>query len=289
MEENCSYFAPRTIGSAIRLLHKYPDKTTILAGGTDVVVQMRKGIISPQYIIDIKNIKNLHFIKQDKKGIWIGSLVSHSEIGTSDLICRELDFLAVACSQIGSAQIRNRGTIGGNVCNASPAGDTAAPLLVSDATLTITGMDSGRSISINHFFQGPFLTSLRTHEILTGIFIPKMQDHSAGIYMKHGLRKAMDIAKVGVAVLVTRDGSTRLCKDCKIALGAVAPIPFRAKEAEQIVIGTNLNENIIEKAAESASREARPISDLRSSREYRKEMVYVLTKRSLKAAWEKIA
>ncbi len=285
-KEEHFYFVPKTLEAAIHLLYKYAGKAKILAGGTDLVVQMKKGPL-PFCLINIKEIKKLHFIKQEKKGVWIGPLVSHAEIEDSGFISRELDFLSSACAQIGSVQIRNRGTIGGNLCNASPAADTAPPLLAANATLTIRGKKGSRSVSIDDFFEGPSKTSLRSQEILTGIFIPKMAENSAGIYMKQTLRKAVDIAKVGVAVLVTRDRENGLCKDCRIALGAVGPIPFRAENSEQIVMGTDLNENIIGKAAESASLAARPITDLRSSLEYRKELVSVLTRRSLKAAWEK--
>jgi CO/xanthine dehydrogenase FAD-binding subunit len=248
---------------------------------------MKKGL-NPPYIIDIKKIGKLHFVKKDKQGIWIGPLVPHSEIESSDLITKEIDFLAHACGRIGSVQIRNRGTIGGNLCNASPAADTAAPLLVVDAILTLAGVHGDRSIPINDFFKGPGETSRASDELLTGIFIPKMGPNTVGIYIKHTLRKAMDIAKVGVAVLLTRDEHSGNCKDCRIALSAVAPVPFRAKTAEQEVTGAVLDDNILRKAADIASREASPISDVRSTFEYRREMVSVLTQRALKAAWEKI-
>ncbi len=281
------YFAPRTVKKAIGLLDRYQENAKILAGGTDLLVQMKQNLLAPQYLVDIKPIKPLHVIKRDAKGIRIGPLVTHVEIETSKLIRRELDFLACACSQVGSAQVRNRGTIGGNLCNASPACDTGPCLLIAGASLTVAGSNGDHIVPIHRFFRGPSKTCLQPNEVLRGIFVPKLEDFSAGVYIKHTLRKAMDIAKVGVAVLVTRDPSDGRCKSCRIALGAVGPVPLRAREAEQIVVGTNLGEETIQEAARKASEEARPITDFRSSIEYRKEIIFVLTKRSLQAAWEK--
>lgn len=291
---NCSddrklYFAPDSLNDALVLLNRYPDESRIVAGGTDLIVKMKKGLISPMVIIDIKKIAALQGITEDPRGIWIGAAVSHSEVEKSALIRREIDFLAEACSQVGSVQIRNRATIGGNLCNASPAADTAPPLLAADASVAVEGPGGKRLIPLDGFFQGLSSTLLSPREILTGFFIPKMRRLSAGVYLRHTLRKAMDVSKVGVAVTLTGDEKGDVCTRCRIALGAVGPVPFRARRAEQSLVGTDMNAVTVEKAGALAAEEARPVTDVRSLEEHRKVIVAVLTVRAIRACWTVMA
>jgi len=211
----------------------------------------------------------------------IGPLVTIHALETSTLIWQRCDILAQAAYNFGSPQIRNLATVAGNLCNASPAADTAPPLLALAASLRLISPRGERTIGMEGFFSGPFQNVLQEGELLAEIQVPAMPPQSAGIYLKHTIRNAMDHAMVGVAAVVTlADGA---CQDIKIALGAVAPTPMRAIKAEEILRGNVLEESLIEEAAKAASGEAQP----RTDPEYKREMVRVLTRRAVTQAWER--
>jgi len=189
---------------------------------------------------------------------------------------------------MASMQIRNLGTIGGNICSAVPSADTAPPLMVLEARLKIASTDGEREVPIEEFFTGPSETILKHKEILTEIFIPNRPSRSFGIYKKYSARNAGDLALVGVAVEICLDAEKVQCEEIRIALGAVAPTPLRAKKAETLLRGKKVDDTLIEQVAQEAASESHPISDLRGSAEYRKEMVRVFTKRALREAIQRI-
>jgi carbon-monoxide dehydrogenase medium subunit len=192
--------------------------------------------------------------------------------------------VAEACAQIGAAQIQNLGTVGGNLCNASPAADTAPPLLLSDAMLTLASAQGVRRVSIHDFFLGPRQTVLRPDEILTEIFLPHAVGRRGATYLKLGRRHAMEIAIVGLGVAIHLNGSDRVISDCRIAMGSVAPTVLRARAAEEILRAREISDDLVDEVAAVAADAARPISDVRASAEYRLDMVRVLCRRATTAA-----
>lgn len=280
------YLAPKTVEEACSMLFQYGKKARILAGGTDLLVKMKDREFTPQYLIGLKGISSLDYIDYDEMdGLTIGALASNQSIASSAVMQQKFGMLAQAASMIGTPQIRNLGTIGGNLCNAAPSADTAAPLIALDAKAKLVSRRRERTISLGQFCVCPGETCLQADELLTEIQVPKLPPRTGCAYIKLFSRGSVDIATVGVAVrlTLTDDGT---CKDARVVLGAVAPTPMRAKLAEAAVIGTKIKDKVIEQAAQAASEEASPISDVRSSAEYRREMVKVLTRRALKQSLE---
>jgi len=278
------YLTPKTIDEALSLLSQYKEKAKVIAGGTDVVPQLkRRETKAPQYIIDLKGIPGLDYIKYDEVGgLTLGVLATIHAVETSPVIREKFNILYQAAQSMASPQVRNRGTIVGNICNAVPSADTATALLTLEAKLKLVSQQGERMVNIEDFFTGPNQTVLNDEELLQEIQIPNLPPHAKGIYLKLTPRRAMDLAIVGVAVVVIPEDG--LCNDIRIALGAVAPTPIRAKRAEGILRGQRFNEQLMEKAAQTAAEESKPIDDHRASAEYRREMVKVLTKRAMEQA-----
>jgi carbon-monoxide dehydrogenase medium subunit len=280
------YFEPKTVEEACSILSdKHKENVRVLAGGTDILVRMKERIITPKCLVNIKEIPNLDTITYDEKeGLRIGALATLSSIETSLVIQEKFPLLATSAGDIGSPQIRNLGTIGGNLCHASPSADTAPALIALGATVKLVEPKGERVLLLEDFFIDPFKTELNAAGLLTEIQVPTLPPKSGGVYLKHGKKEMVDIAIVGVASVITLESTNGVCKDIKIVLGAVAPIPLRAKKAEEILKGKKPEEGIIEEAAKVASEEARPITDIRGSAEYRKEMVKVFTRRATNQA-----
>ncbi len=279
------HLEPKTIEEVCSLLAKYKDKARVIAGGTDLLVSMKGREISPQYIINIKAIPNLDGINYSQKdGLVIGAMTTLAAIESSPIIGERFAILSSAAHQTGSPHIRNIGTIGGNLCNAAPSADMAPSLIGLGAKAKIKGLKGERIVTVEEFFLGPGVSVLKAGEILTEIQVPNPPPHTRGVYLKLPARTAIDIAVVGVAVVVTLDTKGINIADAKIVLGAVASTPIRARQAEDIIKGKALDDELIQKAAQAAADEAKPISDVRGSASYRKEMVKVLTNRALKQA-----
>jgi len=277
------YLAPATLDEAFSLLSEYKGRVKVIAGGTDLVPKLkRREMGAPEYVIDLKGLPGLDEIKQAAGGLTIGALVTIGAVESSAIIGEKFAILAQAAQSMASPQIRNRGTIAGNICNAVPSADSAPPLLTLGARLKIASGKGERTANIEDFFTGPNQTALGDDEILQEIQIPDMPPKSKGIYLKLTPRRAMDLAIVGVAVLVTPEDG--VCKDIRIALGAVAPTPIRAKKAEALLKGQKLDGALIEKAARTAAGQSKPIDDHRASAEYRRDMVEVLVRRAIKQA-----
>lgn len=275
------YLKPQTFEEALSLLNQYGDRAKLMAGATDALVMTQQKKISPEVFISLRGIPGLDHIESD--GMFrIGALTTHRTIERSELIRKRFLLLAEASSVLGSVQVRNVGTIGGNLCTASPSAETAPPLLVYDAEVLLVSQKGERRLSLESFFLGPGETALDTKEILKEILLPFPPPNSSGAYLKLGRRKSVDLAVVNVAVLLTLNPKTRICERARIALGAVAPTPIRAKGAEAVLEGKLLDESIIRKAGEQAGKECSPISDIRGSAEYRREMVGVLVEKAIR-------
>lgn len=281
------YLEVNSIGEAISLLKHHGKKAKIFAGGTDLMNAMRLKVTSPQYVINIKPVPGLNSIQyNEKEGLRIGALSTLQAIADSPVIQERFPILSQTALQMASIQVRNRATVGGNFCHAAPSADMAPPLIALGAKVKIVGSAGERSILLEEFFKGPGLTDLQDDEILTEIQVPIPPPRTAGVYLKGTVRRAMELAIVGVAVVITLGPTDDTCHDIKIALGAVAPTPIRSKEAEKESKGKRIDDNVIERTALAAQREARPISDCRSSAEYRRDLIKVLTERALRQARE---
>lgn len=278
------YFAPASITEAINIMSQRGPGGKFLAGGTDLLVQMREAGLAPKYLVSLRNLVGLRDLRYDPKaGLTVGSLVTMDDLVTSRIVREEFAILAQGAQLVGSMQIKNLATIGGNLCNAAPSADTAPPLIALDAQAKIAGPDGQRTVPLEDFFVGPGQTVLGPAELLTEIVVPTPPRCSGGCYMRHTPRAWMDIAVVGVASFVVLD-EAGACRDVRIVLGAVAPTPLRARGAEELLRGRALSDVAIEEAARRASEEAKPISDIRASAEYRRHLVSVLTRRTLRRA-----
>jgi carbon-monoxide dehydrogenase medium subunit len=284
------YYAPHSLEDALSLLDNFREKAKVLAGGTDLVVQMKYGNACPAVIVDAKKIPELNRLEWDEgKSLYIGAAVPLSQIKTFPPVMQKFDILYQACSIIGSMQLRNRGTVGGNICNAAPSADSAPPLLCLGAKAIVARLGGNRIVPLDRFFNGPGQTALAPNEILMGIEVPAPPIYSSGCYLRHTPRQEMDIAVVGVASLLVISKQNDQCREARIALGAVAPTPIRVPQAEAILAGRSLTDETIHEAAERAAEAAHPISDTRGSAEYRKEIVKVLTRRTLNKALEALS
>ncbi len=281
------YIEPTTIQEAISSLVKYDNKAKVIAGGTDLLVQMRQKTIRPEYVVDITNIPGLDYINYDeKRGLRIGALTTIRSLEKSAELRMQYPVISLAASKLGSVAIRNLGTLGGNLCNAAPSAEMAPALIGLSANAKIAGPSGERIVPLENFFTGPGTTLLKEGEILVEIQVPIPAPNTKSIYLKHAIRGSIDLAIAGVAVLATFEPQNRVCEDIRIVLGAVAPTPMRARNTEEVIKGKRMDENLIEKSAEVASSEAKPITDVRASAWYRTEMVKVLTRQAVRGILE---
>jgi carbon-monoxide dehydrogenase medium subunit len=279
------YFAPKSVSEALSLLARYGEHAKVIAGGTDVMVDI-KYKEEPGCLVNIKRIPGIAGIRENGGSLLIGPLATIRDIETSKLVRERLPLLWESCHQFASLQIRNTATIGGNICRASPSGETLAPLLALEAKVRLAFSDGEKTEGFSSFFQGPGKTSLGSKGILTEIEVPYPANGSRGVYLKHAVRGAMDIAMVGVAVLVTPDAAKNKMQDVRIGLGAVAPTPIRAAKTEGLLRDKPLTASLLKEAAALAASESSPISDQRSSAEYRRWIVEALTRRGLQQTWQ---
>jgi aerobic carbon-monoxide dehydrogenase medium subunit len=279
------YFEPKTVSEALSVLGRHGAEAKVIAGGTDVMVDI-KFKEEPGGLINIKKIPGLSGIAENGAGLRIGPLTTIRELETSALVREKLPVLWEASHQFASLQVRNTATIGGNICRASPSGETLAPLLVLDAKAKLAFADGEKTVLFTSFFQGPGKSSAGVNGLLTEIDVPYPVPGSKSVYLKHAVRGAMDIAMVGVAVLITPDAGKNNIQDVRIGLGAVAPTPVRASKTEALLRGKPLSASLLKEAAAMAATESSPISDQRSSAEYRRWIVEALTRRGLQQTWK---
>jgi len=284
MIRDFEYLAPKTLEEALTLLSKYGEECKIIAGGQSLLVLMRQGLVAPKYLISIKGVSELNYINYDaKKGLRIGALTPHRAIENSPVIQNGFTVLAEMEQRLASIQTRNWGTIGGNLCHADPAGDPAPVLVVLKATLKMQSLDGERTMASEDFSLDYFETALGPGELLTEIQVPVVSPHTGTAYTKFNVIES-DLATVGVAVSIILSSSNSACQDVRIALGASAPTPMRAKQAEEVLRGKKITDALLTEAGQIASTEVDPISDIYASEEYRRELVKVLVKRVGKEA-----
>ena len=279
------YFEPKSVDEALSLLAKHGAEAKVIAGGTDVMVDI-KYKEEPGCLINIKKIPGMTKIQENGGSLRIGALATIRELETSTILRDKLPVLWESSHQFASLQIRNTATIGGNICRASPSGETLAPLLVLEATGRCAFSDGEKTQPFTSFFQGPGKSVLGAKGLLIEIDVPYPAIASKSVYLKHAVRGAMDIAMVGVAVLITPDAGKNNMQDVRIGLGAVAPTPVRASKTEALLRGKPLTAALIKEAAAMAGSESSPISDQRSSAEYRRWIVEALTRRGLEQTWK---
>ena len=280
------YLEARTLRQAVRMLQQHGQQARIVAGSTDFLVRWRAGFWHPDYVVNIQHVPGLSRVAYSaRNGLRLGALVTIQTLEQHPAIRRHYPALAAAAASFAGVQVRNLATVGGNICNASPSGDTLPALLVYGAECRLSGPDGNRQMPLDELFTGPGQTVLAQDEVLTEITLPPPSRNTGSLYIKHSPRGAMDIATVGVASAVSVDGSG-VCTDASIALGAVAPTPLRARGAEDMLRGRTLGPELLQAAAEQAMSQASPIDDVRGTASYRREMVGVLTRRTLERAAE---
>ncbi len=282
------YHSPASVGEALDLMAKFGDKARYVAGGTDLLIAMKKREAVSEHLVSLNGVAALKGITQDHAGVRIGALTTLAEIERSEIIRKQFLPLRDAVDVMASIQVRNLATIGGNLCSAIPSADTAPPLIALNASVTLVGPEGERIVPVEEFFIGPKQSVRKTQEILTEVAIPKPDPASSGCYLKLMRRHSMDLALVGVAACMKIDSDTRLCKEARVGLGAVASTPIRAPEVEALLVNKAIDETVVTEAARIAGMQCRPISDLRASLEYRCGMVEVLTARAIMEAARRI-
>jgi carbon-monoxide dehydrogenase medium subunit len=280
-----NYFAPTTVQEAISLLAEHGSGAKILAGGQSLIPAMRFRLAVPETIIDINQLTDLQFIREANGMLSIGALTRESALEESDVVQQRYHALADAARLIADPVVRNMATVGGNIAHADPANDHPAVMLAYNAQVVAVGKNGVRTIPIDSFFTGLFENALTEGEILTEIHIPTPGANSGGAYVKME-RKVGDYAISGIAVQMTVSGGT--CSAARIALTNVSPVPMRAQNAEQVLIGKQLTDDVIEAAGQAAANECDPSSDLRGSSDYKRDITRVLTKRAIRTALERI-
>jgi carbon-monoxide dehydrogenase medium subunit len=282
------YHRADTLEQASRLLTDLGEDTFVFNGGTDLLVEIRERLRRVRNVVDIKQIPGLSDIIYDEtRGLTFGALVTVGRLERLALVRQRYPNLYAAFASLGSIQVRNRATVAGNVCRASPSADTIPPLIADGAFIHIYSRTNMRVVPLAEFFTGPGKTVLAKGEIVTGITVPPAGDNAGKAYLKHGRRKAMELSTVGVAVSLTMEDG--LCNDIRITLGAVGATVLRAPQAEAMLRGTSLDAATVKNAANKAMEECTPISNVRASADYRRDMVGVLTGRAIKQALEAFA
>ena len=283
LPDQFEYFEPRTVEEALRTLTTCGKNAKIIAGGTDLLVEMKMGKVHPGCLVNISRIPALRYLIEERS-LRIGALTSFQEIERSSTVRTRYTALYEAACSVTSVQIKHMGTIGGNLCHASPAADSAPPLIALGGKVKLVAGERERALPLEDFFVGPGKTVLFPGELFMDVQLPELPRGTGSAFLKLG-RVSADLAKASVAVMISREGE--VCKECRIVMGAVAEKPMRAAEAEKVLIGGKWSRALTEKAGEKVSEEIRPIDDIRSTLWYRKEVSKVLVRDALERAWER--
>ena len=276
------YYAPSSVEETSALLAELGPRAKVISGGTDLMVKMKHGLLAPEALVSLKRLEELRSIEHRPGiGVVIGARATHSDLMNSSLLNEKYLSISQTAHHMAANQVRNIGTIGGNLCNAVPSADLPPILIALGANVKLVGTAGERTVPLEQFFVGPGKTLMNQNEILTEIIIPD-QATTGSHYIKFGLRRSGSLAVVGVAVAVTVAGDT--IKEARISLGAVAPTPMRALGAEGYLAGQSIGDDVLAEAGAIASQECKPISDIRGSAEYRRNLVRVFTKRALRKA-----
>lgn len=273
---------PESLDDCLRLLAQRGPETKLLAGGTDLLPQMKNSVIMPKRVIDLSGVARVKILECDAKGLRIGAAVPARQVEQDPRVRNGYAAVAESAALLGSVQVRNLATVGGNICNAAPSADMAPPLVALEAQAVIAGPKGERRVPLSDFFTGVRKTVVGPDELLVEIFVPAPGPHSGGCYIRHTPRRELDIAVVGVASQVTV--ANEVCAKARISLAAVSPTPVRATAAETALEGKPLTPELIERAADLAGQAAKPISDQRGSADFRRHLVRILTRRTLTTA-----
>ncbi len=268
----CQFFAPQKIEEALEILTRCGKEIKVIAGGTDLLIQYYDRLYEINGWLDLKNIKELKEIKMHQNQIEIGAMVSHAQLEKSEDIKKYFPILSQAAADIGSPQIRNRGTIGGNIVNASPAGDLLAPLMAYDSQFKLLSTQGEKIVPAEEFFIGPKKTILEPAQLLTRIILPLPSKRTYGCWIKIGKRKALIIATITLALVVEMAKDNKTVKDVKACLGSVAPTPIEIKEIREKMIGKKFSELDFNQLGQIVEDKISPIDDIRGTREYRKDV-----------------
>ena len=278
------YLAPESLEEAVSLLQERGDGVKLLAGGTDLLVQMKEAGLHPPAIVSLHSIPGLRGIEAQNGGLRIGSGTDMIEIAAHDVVHERYTALSEGAGLVGSVQTQNMATIGGNIANAAPSADTAPPLAVFDAEAEVTGPNGSRRLPVAEMFDGPGSTVLASDEVLVALHLPAQPARTGSVYQRHTPRKIMDIAAVSVAVKLSLANNGEVIDSAAICLGAVGPTIIRAEQAEQALTGQTVSDELFDDVAALAQAAASPISDVRGSAEFRRHLVGVMTGRCLKIA-----
>jgi len=268
----CQYFAPQKIEETLEILSKYGEEIKIIAGGTDLLIQYYDRLYEVGSWLDLKNIEELKEIKIYQNQMEIGTMVTHTQLEKSEDIKKYFPILSQAAADIGSPQIRNRGTVGGNVVNASPAGDLLAPLMAYKAKFKLLSGKKETLVVAEKFFLGPKKTILRPEQLLVQIILPLPKKKTYGCWIKIGKRKALIIATITLALVVEMAEDNKTVKDVRTCLGSVAPTPIEIKEIKKKMIGKDFNQLDFAELGQIVEDKISPIDDIRGTREYRKNV-----------------
>lgn len=279
--QKIKYLIPETLDEAISLNRSHDGSAMYVAGGTDVMVKIKSGKLSPEYLISLRHIPDQSQLRVNPGTgeMRIGGLVTHRTLETSSLIRLQCPIIHDAVQRIGSVQIRNVATIGGNLVNAVPSADGAIPLIALDAMVNIHGSTGQRTVDLIHFFEGPGQTVLKQGEILTEIIVPNQLARTGAAYEKFGRRAAMELPLIGVGLLISLEEGSRRCVKARIALGVAAPTPIRTLSAEHFLVGKEISEDTLKEAGKLAAEESRVRDSVRGLAWYRREIIEVLVQR----------
>ena len=275
------YLPAKSVEEVVGLLSEYGDEAKILGGGQSLITLLKQNLVFPSYLIDIKAISDLDYIRYDTgNGLRIGALTTHRTLEKSAVVKDKYAMLAVMERTLSSVPVRNWGTVGGSLAHADPASDLAATLLSLGAEVTLIGPNGERAVSLDDFFVDYFETALQSDELLTEIHVPN-SSRGKGFYYKFAQRPT-DLAVVGIAVNLICDPDNRgLCKDIRIVMGSVGPTPLRSKRAEDLLKGQTLTDTLIEEAARISAEDSQPTSDINGSEEFKREIIHVLVRRTI--------
>jgi carbon-monoxide dehydrogenase medium subunit len=285
MIHDFTYLRPSNVKEAFAMLAEHQDDCKVICGGQSLLIVMRQGLVVTDYLIDLKQVDELNYITyDDKAGLKIGATTIHRAIEKSDVIAKKYPVLVDMEEKLASIQVRNWGTIGGNLAHADAAGDPAPVLIALDATIKVGGAKGERTMPLEEFYTDLFETALEPGEIVLEICAPPVAPKTATTYKKFNLLESdQGIVSVAVTISLDADGT---CKVARIVLGNAASTTLRAKNTEALLVGKKLDDALFEKAGEAASAEAEPVGDIHASEDYRRHLIKVLTRRMAKAAWE---
>ena len=280
------YAAPRTLDEALAVLREHGDEARVIAGGTALVTMMRQRLVSPGYLVSLREIPGLGRIEVANGGVRIGALVTHREVETSPLVRERIPVLAETFRRVASVRIRHMATVGGALAHADPNQDPPVTLIALGSRVEIRGAGGGRELPVEDFFRDYYESALEPGEVVTGVVVPQLPAASGAAYVKFLPRTADDYATVAVAAIVTLESDGERCRATRIALGSVGVTPLRARAAEALLAGQRLGADLLHAAGESVKGAVDPLSDHRGSAAYKREMAAVMVGRALSQAWE---